>query len=662
MFAHEQMRRMPEANEQYYQLFTVVREACARLGRSPEEVAKAIQSLKEEWVADLNELANLSDAGWRDLRLPTLLKEALRSSCDDLFERVAVPRHAAPVALSQSPCGAHNARQGHRRNGDALVSMTPGRSQIPRHLPCSLGEKTRALTQGRIASAMLPVRSHREEVSQDMAHVLNALRKKIEQSGANSVENIRRRFQTADLNQDGIVDRAEFELLLRELRVPEVSEPAQVQALWNIFDRGNTGFVSYEEFLCAVRWRMNADREAAVRQVFDALDCSREGHADRLKLVMSFDPFPQARETDMSPIDVMHRVLSIGSSENLMNFDDDSSVISQKMLFIYYDNVSAFVNSHADFVRMLRDTWAYVLKGRSTRYTEYEHAYDWAGGARRRMPTESHCRCAAALCERLRKRLTEGSTRCIEKARDTGRLLWQLSHSLSSHGAGSESRQTARRGMLGNSRGLVECLDRSTLEMWIAQLSEGAISDCEKDILFLAMDTDADGRITPADFFRGLRGPIPEGRHQLVDKIFDDLAGGPENIVIKWGKARMPKELLELLGGGAPGSQAISRQEFVDYYLNCWMSLGDHDFSLLVLKDWPSFSGQGADRSPLANLTSGVGESRHAAIMARSFGTACPSPASGSKRPSSAGTHGQHRIKFEEQVSRPAGFASQNLR
>eukprot|EP00929_Paragymnodinium_shiwhaense_P089383 TRINITY_DN49536_c0_g1_i1.p1 TRINITY_DN49536_c0_g1~~TRINITY_DN49536_c0_g1_i1.p1 ORF type:complete len:628 (-),score=102.87 TRINITY_DN49536_c0_g1_i1:202-2085(-) len=87
--------------QQRNKLAEVVREACAELGRTPQEAKEVLIAIDQDWCADLQTLANLSEQGWRDLRIPALLKEALRRRCDELFP--------APVGNSNSPQAALSA-------------------------------------------------------------------------------------------------------------------------------------------------------------------------------------------------------------------------------------------------------------------------------------------------------------------------------------------------------------------------------------------------------------------------------------------------------------------------------------------------------------------------------------------------------------------------
>jgi hypothetical protein len=196
----------------------------------------------------------------------------------------------------------------------------------------------------------------------------------------------------------------------------------------------------------------------------------------------------------------------------------------------------------------------------------------------------------------------------------------------------------------------VDRLDRWLFATWVEQLSEEATKDSELDVLFWASDNDGDGYISPAEFYRGLRGEVPEGRQQLLDKTFASLAGGPESTSLKWGSVNLPKDLLALVGDATSGSQALSRQEFIDYYLNCGMLLGERDFKVLLTLDWPHSGGQSADVSSMAKLAAGVGQSPYAVSKP-------PSGPTGARRPASAGPYRQFGISHRaapQLAARPA--------
>merc|ERR1712176_133886 len=80
----------------------------------------------------------------------------------------------------------------------------------------------------------------------------------------------------------------------------------------------------------------------------------------------------------------------------------------------------------------------------------------------------------------------------------------------------------------------------------------------------------------------------PEARAALVNEVFDRITGCIGSRALQWGQAKLPQDLLDLLVGLPSHGDALSRQDFVDYYMNCGMLLeSDREFEELLAQDWP---------------------------------------------------------------------------
>lgn len=126
-------------------------------------------------------------------------------------------------------------------------------------------------------------------------------------------------------------------------------------------------------------------------------------------------------------------------------------------------------------------------------------------------------------------------------------------------------------------------------DTWITRIQGQAVSELDSQILFEALDDDDDCLVAPEVFLRGLRGQVPKRRWQLLEKVTAKLASSPGGNNISWRRARPGTDILDLFRGSAVAAKALSRREFMDYYLNCGITLDDdREFEAVLAMDWPT--------------------------------------------------------------------------
>lgn len=565
---HSQQRSIP-------QLSQVVEEACRELKRSPRDAAEMLKQLREDWVTDLWELANLSEAEWQYLRIPGMLKVFLRRRCDDLFERVLSPRGTGQPQLF----GPRNDVNGRSRAG--VQEVERGGSAEKRSSPPWYSAQKPPL-----------IESDRGEALGDNSQPLQALRRKLKQNRVETLRDIRQMFSKADVSADGVLNRAEFDRLLKEVKVDGIDSPPKVQALWNMFDRDKNGVVSSHEFLRTIRGRMSPQRENLVKQGFDLLDIQHVGAVDRWDLVMNFDPCPEARERDVPIMEVLRGFLAIGKRDD----GHLESRVSKTEFLAYYDNVSAFLDSSdLQFAQLVRSTWSGVPKYLVGR------------------PEEDTSHSAFAICCRIRKHFA-AIHKDVKLERKVAKAIWQLVH--------------------GTSR---DVIDRNSFEYWIEELHGRSLSEVDRQILFEVIDVDGDGFAHPVDFIRALQSKISSKRQQIIEDAFSRIST-PAGGSISWEQCEIPPDLLELLSM-ADGSESLSKKDFLDYYLSCSIFLKDDKaLETLLSKDWKA-SAKAAVRSsaqPTPGIYNKVGNV--SALAKISAGAVNPHQPAKPSRPQSA-TH-----------------------
>lgn len=76
--------------------------------------------------------------------------------------------------------------------------------------------------------------------------------------------------QICDVNNNGSLDEEEFAKCCRLNNLG--LSPSDVSILLKYFDKDGSGSVGYEEFLRALRGRLNPTRKHLVKKIFDVLD------------------------------------------------------------------------------------------------------------------------------------------------------------------------------------------------------------------------------------------------------------------------------------------------------------------------------------------------------------------------------------------------------
>eukprot|EP00746_Dinoflagellata_sp_MGD_P041019 gnl/MRDRNA2_/MRDRNA2_19907_c0_seq1.p1 gnl/MRDRNA2_/MRDRNA2_19907_c0~~gnl/MRDRNA2_/MRDRNA2_19907_c0_seq1.p1 ORF type:complete len:594 (+),score=102.65 gnl/MRDRNA2_/MRDRNA2_19907_c0_seq1:101-1882(+) len=558
------------------QLLQVVQEACHELHRSPKDAAEILKSLEQDWVTDLKELASLSDVGWQYLRIPAMLKVVLKRRCDELFELVPQLRDS-----KSKPSGRLTRETEH---GSSEMRASPS-WRNPNAYPRNSTSQYKLVNEGQVHDA-LPIEVDREEASGESSHLMELVRRSLKQSGVNSLRDINRIFGQADVNQDGILNHAEFNRLVKQLRIPGIDTPQKIHALWNMFDRDKNGMVSSYEFLRTIRGRMNPQREAVAKHTFNSLDTENTGTVHRWVLDMNFDPFVEATERDVPILEVLKNFLAIGRAP-----EHQTSSISQTEFLAYYDNVSAMVDSDTQFAKIVRGTWA---ASRGPSREEAGHS-------------------AAAISSHIRQLL---ATNLVgpQPERQLAQTLWQLLHDVVGKG-----------------------IDRDSFDFWIDELRGRSLAKVDRQILFEVIDVDGDGLVLPTDFLCALQINALK-RQRIIEDAFLRISNSAGHI--SWQDNEIPDHLLEL-HSMSHDTEPLSKHDFMNYYLSCGILLqDDRTLESILATDWPFL----AKSLPYGqHLGKGLGS---VASIAKGLGSVNPQRAwlslAGDIRPGSArpGRHG----------------------
>ena len=108
--------------------------------------------------------------------------------------------------------------------------------------------------------------------------MLDLLRAKIKQRGANGMFGLQRLFKIMDDDGSKSLNKFEFTKAMREYRLDIPHEDAL--AMFQAFDRTGEGAIDYDEFIRVVRGPMNQTRVNIVEKAFKKLDKDGSGSID----------------------------------------------------------------------------------------------------------------------------------------------------------------------------------------------------------------------------------------------------------------------------------------------------------------------------------------------------------------------------------------------
>eukprot|EP00441_Pelagodinium_beii_P041232 CAMPEP_0197637902 /NCGR_PEP_ID=MMETSP1338-20131121/12986_1 /TAXON_ID=43686 ORGANISM="Pelagodinium beii, Strain RCC1491" /NCGR_SAMPLE_ID=MMETSP1338 /ASSEMBLY_ACC=CAM_ASM_000754 /LENGTH=630 /DNA_ID=CAMNT_0043210395 /DNA_START=23 /DNA_END=1915 /DNA_ORIENTATION=- len=299
-------------------LQTAVMASCEALGQGPEEAAKVLRYLENEWISDMAALNRLSQDGWREIRLPLGLKEELRRRLDD--------SNAKASAADLSKLKTSAAPSAGSRMQDVVKRVLP---------------------------------SSRTRQNFDPAdEVLDMMQQEFRRRGGGTLKGLARRFSIMDDNGSKNVDRGEFHKALVELNLGLTED--DIALLWSLVDKDSSGLASFDELVSLIGGRLSHRRRRAVQMAFDHLDLSRNGKLDLEDLKLAYDPTVIAESSrnllgKMMPADAVmedflenFRKLVGGQVKGEISYPDFEK---------YYEMISASIDTDDYFEEMVRLAW-----------------------------------------------------------------------------------------------------------------------------------------------------------------------------------------------------------------------------------------------------------------------------------------------------------------
>lgn len=182
--------------------------------------------------------------------------------------------------------------------------------------------------------------------------VVEKLREICRLRGANGIIGLSRAFRLIDDNRDRKLDLEEMLLGLKEYGA--TLEDDEVTELFKELDKDESGTVSFEEFLKAVRPPLPQERLDIIERAFAKMDQSGDGSVtlEDLKGVYNGKEHPDVVAGTKSEDEVL--------LEFLANFDTPNKAdgkVSKQEFIDYYAGVSASIDLDEYFVTMMEKAW-----------------------------------------------------------------------------------------------------------------------------------------------------------------------------------------------------------------------------------------------------------------------------------------------------------------
>jgi Ca2+-binding EF-hand superfamily protein len=173
----------------------------------------------------------------------------------------------------------------------------------------------------------------------------------LKRGGAHGIQTLGRTFRIMDTNHNQQISTEELEIGLGRYGLH--MKPKDLDFLMKAIDKNGTGTVSFDEFMVAIRGRINDRRKKLILMAFDTLDRTRDGRVTADDLAKNFDAkhHPEVMAGNMHPKEALGDFLS--------QFDclDHDNCITKAEFLEYYKNVSASTDDDDYFELMIRNAW-----------------------------------------------------------------------------------------------------------------------------------------------------------------------------------------------------------------------------------------------------------------------------------------------------------------
>uniref|UniRef100_A0A6U0WUQ8 EF-hand domain-containing protein n=1 Tax=Rhizochromulina marina TaxID=1034831 RepID=A0A6U0WUQ8_9STRA len=191
----------------------------------------------------------------------------------------------------------------------------------------------------------------REMANPGVHESMERVRAEFKLRGAKNIAKLGKKFRIIDDSGDGNLDQAEFQKCMIEQRLDLT--PEQIDALFMHFDEDKSGSITYDEFLVALRGKLNERREQMVLLAFDVIDKDKSGILDLDDITEAYDAskHPDVIAGKRTKQEILREFLDVFDGG-----EKDGQVFPNEFMR-YYSNVSAYIDDDDYFELMIRNAW-----------------------------------------------------------------------------------------------------------------------------------------------------------------------------------------------------------------------------------------------------------------------------------------------------------------
>ena len=200
----------------------------------------------------------------------------------------------------------------------------------------------------------------------DFEAVMESLRKKLKKRGAQGIRGLARNFKICDRDGSRSLDVQELAKCCSMCKLGLSLE--EVRTLHGFFDRGGDGYISFDEFLKAIRGSLSPTRRKLVTKVFNALDASGDQNGyltiEDLQHAYSADEHPDVKGGRRTEKEVLLDLLEVFEGSGSDSTKKGDGIVTLDEWIGYYEEVSSSIDSDDYFGAMLTRCWS-ALKTRT---------------------------------------------------------------------------------------------------------------------------------------------------------------------------------------------------------------------------------------------------------------------------------------------------------
>ena len=154
------------------------------------------------------------------------------------------------------------------------------------------------------------------------------------------------------------VSLPEFSKACRDFKVGISDE--NVPNLFKLFDANGDGIMNYAEFLAVVREPLSSERREVVEEVFKFIDEDGSGQVDIEEIKAKYDvqKHPDVVQCKRTAEVVLNDFIeTLEAHHNVTHGHEAQGLVCVDEFLDYYTNVSAQIESDAEFESLLKFTW-----------------------------------------------------------------------------------------------------------------------------------------------------------------------------------------------------------------------------------------------------------------------------------------------------------------